>query len=74
MIVDDSNFRRGFFSINALWKNKIAVLVGDFLLSKGMLLCIENKDFDLSDKIRQELADQGIMLEDSNNGTTWKRV
>ncbi len=46
-IVDDSNFRRGFFSINALWKNKIAVLVGDFLLSKGMLLCIENKDFDL---------------------------
>ena len=46
-IVDDSNFRRGFFSINALWKNKIAVLVGDFLLSKGMLLCIENNDFDL---------------------------
>ncbi|MDC3050813.1 polyprenyl synthetase family protein [Bacteroidota bacterium] len=46
-IVDDSNFRRGFFSINALWKNKIAVLVGDFLLSKGMLICIENKDFDL---------------------------
>ena len=41
------NFRRGFFSINALWKNKIAVLVGDFLLSKGMLICIENKDFDL---------------------------
>ncbi len=36
-----------FFSINALWKNKIAVLVGDFLLSKGMLLCIENNDFDL---------------------------
>ena len=50
-IVDDSNFRRGFFSINALWKNKIAVLVGDFLLSKGMLLCIENKDFDLLEYI-----------------------
>ena len=46
-IIDDSNLRRGFFSINALWKNKIAVLVGDFLLSKGMLLCIENNDFDL---------------------------
>ena len=46
-IVDDSNRRRGFFSINALWKNKIAVLVGDFLLSKGLLLSIDNEDFDL---------------------------
>ncbi|MEP2936808.1 MAG: polyprenyl synthetase family protein [Gilvibacter sp.] len=46
-VVDDSNKRRGFFSINALWKNKIAVLVGDFLLSKGMLMCIDNDDFDL---------------------------
>ena len=46
-VVDDSNKRRGFFSINAMWKNKIAVLVGDFLLSKGLLLCIDNDDFDL---------------------------
>ena len=46
-VVDDSNKRRGFFSINALWKNKIAVLVGDYLLSKGLLLSIENDDFDL---------------------------
>jgi octaprenyl-diphosphate synthase len=46
-VVDDSNRRRGFFSINALWKNKIAVLVGDFLLSKGLLLSIDNEDFDL---------------------------
>ena len=46
-VVDDSNKRRGFFSINALWKNKIAVLVGDYLLSKGLLLSIENEDFDL---------------------------
>ena len=46
-VVDDSNKRRGFFSINALWKNKIAVLVGDFLLSKGLLLSIDNGDFDL---------------------------
>ncbi|MDC7998666.1 polyprenyl synthetase family protein [Gilvibacter sediminis] len=46
-VVDDSNKRRGFFSINALWKNKIAVLVGDFMLSKGMLMCIDNDDFDL---------------------------
>ena len=45
-VVDDSNQRRSFFSINALWKNKIAVLVGDFLLSKGLLVCIDNNDFD----------------------------
>src|SRR5664279_1066487 len=41
-VVDDSYKRRGFFSINALWKNKIAVLVGDFLLAKGLALSIEN--------------------------------
>jgi octaprenyl-diphosphate synthase len=46
-VVDDSNRRRGFFSINALWKNKIAVLVGDYLLSKGLLLSIDNDDFDI---------------------------
>ena len=46
-VVDDSNRRRGFFSINALWKNKIAVLIGDYLLSKGLLLSIDNNDFDL---------------------------
>lgn len=46
-VVDDSNRRRGFFSVNALWKNKIAVLVGDYLLSKGLLLSIDNEDFDL---------------------------
>ena len=46
-VVDDSNKRRGFFSINALWKNKIAVLIGDYLLSRGLLLSIDNGDFDL---------------------------
>lgn len=46
-IVDDSNIRRGFFSINALWKNKIAVLVGDFLFARGMLLSMEHNDIDL---------------------------
>ncbi len=46
-VVDDSNERRGFFSINALWKNKIAVLVGDYLLSKGLLLSVKHSDFDL---------------------------
>ncbi|PCJ28527.1 MAG: polyprenyl synthetase [Flavobacteriales bacterium] len=46
-VVDDSNKRRGFFSINAIWKNKIAVLVGDYLLSKGLLLAVENDEFEL---------------------------
>jgi len=46
-VVDESFKRRGFFSINALWKNKIAVLVGDFLLARGMLLSVDNGDFDL---------------------------
>jgi octaprenyl-diphosphate synthase len=46
-VVDESDYRRGFFSINAVWKNKIAVLVGDYLLSKGLLLSVDHKDFDL---------------------------
>ncbi|MCO5232817.1 MAG: polyprenyl synthetase family protein [Chitinophagales bacterium] len=46
-VVDDANERRGFFSINALWKNKIAVLVGDYLLAKGLLLSIEHQQFKL---------------------------
>ena len=46
-VVDEANFRRGFFSINSLWKNKIAVLVGDFLLSKGLLLAVKNKEYSL---------------------------
>ena len=46
-VVDEANFRRGFFSINALWKNKIAVLVGDFLLSRGLLLAVKENEFQL---------------------------
>ena len=46
-VVDESYKRRGFFSINALWKNKIAVLVGDYLLSRGLLLSVEHEEFDL---------------------------
>ena len=46
-VIDESNFRRGFFSINALWKNKISVLVGDFLLSRGLLLAVEKNEFSL---------------------------
>ena len=46
-VVDDANIRRGFFSINALWKNKVSVLVGDYLLSQGLLLSLDNKEYDL---------------------------
>ncbi len=46
-VVDDANFRRNFFSVNALWKNKIAVLVGDFLLSRGLLMSVEKGEFEL---------------------------
>jgi octaprenyl-diphosphate synthase len=46
-VVDDSNYRRGFFSVNARWKNKIAVIVGDFLYARGLFLTIEHKEFEL---------------------------
>ncbi|UFH54424.1 polyprenyl synthetase family protein [Spirosoma sp. KNUC1025] len=46
-VVDESNYRRGFFSINALWKNKVAVLVGDYLLTRGLFLAVDNNDHDL---------------------------
>lgn len=56
-VVDDADERRGFFSINALWKNKISVLVGDFLLSRGLLMSLEYDDFALlkivSNAVRQ---------------------
>jgi octaprenyl-diphosphate synthase len=64
-VVDDSNERRGFFSINALWKNKIAVLVGDFLLSKGLLLATRNNDFHLLQIVSEavELMSEGELLQ-----------
>ncbi len=46
-VVDEANYRRGFFSVNALWKNKIAVLVGDFLLTRGLSLSLDNREYDL---------------------------
>lgn len=60
-VVDDSKLRRGLFSINALWKNKIAVLVGDYLLSKGLLLSLNNDDF----RILQLLA---VAVKDLSEG------
>ncbi|GAA0893224.1 polyprenyl synthetase family protein [Fulvivirga kasyanovii] len=64
-VVDDANYRRGFFSVNALWKNKIAVLVGDYLLSRGLLLSVDNGDYDLlkivSDAVK--LMSEGELLQ-----------
>jgi len=64
-VIDEANFRRGFFSINALWKNKIAVLVGDFLLSRGLLLSVKNKDFDLLEIMSAAVQDmsEGELLQ-----------
>jgi len=64
-VVDDSDERRGFFSINALWKNKIAVLVGDFLLSKGLLLAVKNKDYKLLEIVSEavEAMSEGELLQ-----------
>ncbi len=66
-VVDDSNERRGFFSVNALWKNKIAVLIGDFLLSSGLLLSIDNGDFHLlkivSDAVREMSEGELLQIE-----------
>jgi octaprenyl-diphosphate synthase len=64
-VVDESYKRRGMFSINALWKNKIAVLVGDYLLSKGLLLALKNKDHDLLEILSEavEQMSEGELLQ-----------
>jgi octaprenyl-diphosphate synthase len=56
-VVDDSNLRRGFFSINALWKNKIAVLLGDYLLAKGLLLAVHKEQFDVLKIVSQAVEE-----------------
>jgi len=63
-VVDNSVKRRNFFSINALWKNKIAVLVGDYLLSKGLLLSIDNGDYkilQLTSRAVKEMSEGELM-------------
>ena len=66
-VVDDADRRRGLFSINALWKNKIAVLLGDFLLSRGLLLALDSKDYDLlhvlSDAVRRMSEGELLQIE-----------
>ena len=64
-VVDDSNIRRKFLTINALWKNKISVLVGDFFLSKALLLSTQNKDYDLLDEVSKAVKEisEGELLQ-----------
>lgn len=70
-VVDDAQFRRGFFSINALWKNKIAVLVGDYLLSRGLLLSVEYGDYNLlqivSNAVREMSEGELLQMEKARN-------
>lgn len=66
-VVDESMERRGFFSINALWKNKVSVLMGDYLLSKGLLLSLDNKDYQslhiLSDAVKKMSEGELLQIE-----------
>jgi octaprenyl-diphosphate synthase len=70
-VVDEALERRGYFSINALWKNKIAVLVGDYLLSKGLLLSLDNKDFEiltiLSNAVKKMSEGELLQIEKTRN-------
>ena len=70
-VVDESLERRGFFSVNAIWKNKIAVLVGDYLLSKGLLLSTNNNDFEhlriLSEAVKQMSEGELLQIEKARN-------
>ncbi|MFC5409070.1 polyprenyl synthetase family protein [Larkinella bovis] len=64
-VVDDSNYRRGFFSVNALWKNKIAVLVGDYLLSRSLFLAVDHEDFEFLKLINRAVKEisEGELLQ-----------
>ena len=70
-VVDEADYRRSLFSIKALWKNKVSVLVGDFILSKGMLLALENKDYDMleivSKAVKQMSEGELLQLEKSRS-------
>ena len=68
-VVDESFERRGFFSVNALWKSKVAVLLGDFLLAKGLLLAVENKEYELleivSDAVKEMSEGELLQIQKS---------
>lgn len=77
-VVDESYLRRGFFSINALWKNKISVLVGDYLLSKGLLLAVDKEEFQIlkivSVAVKQLAEGELLQLEKARNLNTDEKV
>jgi octaprenyl-diphosphate synthase len=70
-VVDHADTRRGFASINAIWKNKVAVLMGDYFLSKGLLLSIENRDFNflniISNSVRRMSEGELLQIQKSRN-------
>jgi octaprenyl-diphosphate synthase len=77
-VVDESYQRRGFFSINALWKNKISVLVGDYLLSRGLLLAVHNEEFQLlkivSDAVKEMAEGELLQMEKARSLNTDESV
>lgn len=77
-VVDEANYRRGFLSINALWKNKIAVLVGDYLLSKGLLLSLKNEEYGflkiLSTAVEQMSEGELLQLEKARKVDTSEEI
>lgn len=77
-VVDEANYRRGFLSINALWKNKIAVLVGDYLLSKGLLLSLKNEEYGflkiLSTAVEQMSEGELLQLEKARKIDTSEEI
>jgi len=77
-VVDEAYERRGFFSINALWRNKVSVLIGDFMLSKGMLLAIEHNEFDLlrivSNAVREMSEGELLQIEKARKLNITKEV
>jgi octaprenyl-diphosphate synthase len=68
-VVDDSNERRGFFSINAIWKSKVSVLLGDYLLSRGLLLAVNNKEYEIlglvSDAVKEMTEGELLQIRNS---------
>jgi octaprenyl-diphosphate synthase len=68
-VVDESNERRGFFSINAIWKSKVAVLIGDYLLAKGLLLAVNNKEYEILNLVADAVKEmsEGELLQIRNS-------
>jgi len=68
-VVDESNERHGFFSIHAIWKSKVAILIGDYLLAKGLILAVNNKEYDILNRMADAVKEmsEGVLLEKRNS-------